>query len=284
MRIQVPEFESRKHLFEYLHKNKKDLISKKRMLPITSEPFRQKYSPIYEKSTSQFRYKDEGGEESDPNKLRVKVVANTSNYIDNHGDMVIDNAPLKSIKERKHLIPFLHDHKWSVTGDIADVIDIYLEDIELRKLGFDQKGTVQALIFEADIRRDMNEQVFLRYKNGKVKQHSIGLQYIKLELAMNDEDYKEEFSNWETYYPKAVNKEVADSTGYFWIVKEYKLMENSAVLFGAHDLTPVLENESKFMPGNHMSNEPSISDTRKANALDELLNNFKKINDGKNRN
>jgi hypothetical protein len=89
---------------------------------------------------------------------------------------------------------------------------------------------------------------------GKVNQHSIGLQYVKLSLAINDEDYKEEFEVWNKYNEQIINKDKAEANGFFWAVQEIKLIENSAVLFGSNEITPTLDNNLK--------NEPSV-DTQK---------------------
>jgi hypothetical protein len=46
---------------------------------------------------------------------------------------------------------------------------------------------------------------------------------------------------WNKYYKDIINKEFVDEYGFFWVVNEIKLLEVSAVLFGANELTPTLE-------------------------------------------
>jgi hypothetical protein len=44
---------------------------------------------------------------------------------------------------------------------------------------------------------------------------------------------------------QVINKDVANSRGYFWVIYEIKLLEVSAVLWGANELTPCIDNEEK---------------------------------------
>ena len=85
--------------------------------------------------------------------------------------------------------------------------------------------------------------MFQLYKDEAVDQHSIGMQYMQLVLCVNDPEYKEEFADWEKYYPLVINKEKVDRAGYFWYVTEIKLYEISAVLFGSNELTPTVSTE-----------------------------------------
>lgn len=270
MRIKIPEFEDKKALFQYLVANKSKLIDQKKSLPITADPC--SFGAL------QLQTKDEDTETKsnkpvleDVDVLRVKVVANTANWIDSHMDMILPDAPAKSIKERKGMIPSLHSHLHTFEGEIGDTVEIYLQDVSLRELGLNKAGTTQAVIFISDIIKEYNPRVFDKYKRGKVKQHSIGLQYMKLDLAINDAEWGKEKDFWDKYYPQVINKEVADAKGYFWVVPEYKLIENSAVLFGSNILTPTLDNNMKAEPeASTLKSEPS-QDTQFLNALNELL-------------
>ncbi len=82
----------------------------------------------------------------------------------------------------------------------------------------------------------------MQYKEGRINQHSIGLQYLDLELAINDEESEKEFDFWNKYFDQIINKEKAEELGFFWVVKEIRLLENSAVLFGSNEITPTLDN------------------------------------------
>jgi hypothetical protein len=111
------------------------------------------------------------------------------------------------------------------------------------ELGVKTNGSTQAVIFETDVMRSYNEKIFNQYKFGKINQHSIGLQYVKIELAINDEDSEKEFDFWNKYIGKIGNPDFAEQDGYFWVVGEYKLLENSSVLFGSNELTFTLSSK-----------------------------------------
>lgn len=269
MRIQIPEFETKKQLFTYLKENKKKLIDQKKSLPITSDPVSFGTSLVHNKTVA---FKDNSPVSGDMDTLRVKVVANTANWVDTHMDLLLPDAPLKSIQERKGIIPHLHDHVHKLEAELGDVVDIYLTTVSLRELGLEQEGSTQVLVFVTDIKKDYNEKIFNRYKSGKINQHSIGLQYIKLELAINDSEFEKEMDFWNKYYPQVINKDVVDEKGYFWVVPEYRLIENSAVLFGSNMLTPTLDNNMKNIEpvATTQKSEPS-NDTRVLDALNQLL-------------
>ena len=226
--------------FDYLRKAEKTLSSIKKSSDITSDEL---IAPIkIETNITSIKSKIYVGPEEDS--IHVKVVANTANWIDSQMDMILPGAWNKSINERKGLIPFLHDHLRSLDARVGDVTDIYESKMPLSQLGIDKEGTGYALIFEADIKKDYNKNIFNQYKNGQVNQHSIGLRYIDLALAINDPEDEIHYKEWQANIGNAINPEMAIELGYFWIVKELRLIENSAVLFGANEITPTLETRS----------------------------------------
>lgn len=248
MRIAIPEFKEKQQLFDYLIENKTELINTKRSMPIISDAcvldvHHLKNSMIQTKSVH-----DDGDEDEDLKQLRVKVVANTSNWIDSHMDMLLPDSAKRSIQQRKGLIPHLHDHVHEIGAKIGEVQDILLSDLSFAELGIKGTGQTQAIVFVTDVIKSYNEKVFNQYLLKRVNQHSIGLQYMKLTLAVNDPDAKEEFAEWEKHFPNVINKEVAEQRGFFWPVQEIKLIENSAVLFGSNEITPTLETDTKLDP------------------------------------
>ena len=78
--------------------------------------------------------------------------------------------------------------------------------------------------------------------------------YVKVELAVNDAEEIEEYKVWNQYINDIGNKELAEENGYFWAVKEAKLIEISAVLEGSNSLTPTIEAKDI---------EPLLEDTQK---------------------
>lgn len=228
-------------LKDFLKENKEALIAEK----CAQVKYTDALSSVPHVKSPETLKKSSDSEEKDS--FLVKVVANTANFMDSHSDVILSGAYTKSIETRGITIPHIADHKHESTAHVGDVEKVYVENLDAAAFGF--SGQTEALIFETRIRKDYNEQVFNFYKAGKITQHSIGLTYTKLRLALNSsvEDDKAEKEVWDKYYPSILNKELADKKGYFWAVEEIDVRENSAVLFGSNALTPTLsitKNES----------------------------------------
>lgn len=170
--------------------------------------------------------------------IRVKTVANMFLYLDHDMDILTEGCAKKSIQEKgpegADLIYHIKDHSRKITDKVGEVRKIYTEEMTINgKTGI-------ALIFETDIYKSYDEKLFNMYKRGGVKQHSIGLQYVQIELAVNDPTQEAEFKVWTAWIDKIINKEKAEKHGFFWVIKEIKLIENSAVLLGSNEATPTL--------------------------------------------
>ena len=236
-------------LFSYLRKNKKDLIATKRSslkecdatvssVTIVEIPRRE--------STTKSESSLEDPTPTESNTLKVKIVANTANIIDSHMDMILPGAYKESIASRGTSIPHLLDHNQSAIGHIGDVTKVYTETISLKDLGYDANGTTTALVMDSTVRKDYNDKAYAFYQSGKINQHSIGLSYGQLDLAINSshESDKAEKAIWDKYYPQVINKDIADKRGYFYVLSTVDVRENSAVLFGSNPLTPTLSTKS----------------------------------------
>lgn len=187
----------------------------------------------------------------DPNisELKVRVVMNTTNLLDSHGDVHIKDIWKRTLDHNNKKL-HLQEHKKSFEAVISDDADAYVKTIRWKTLGYEFEGSTQALLFDSLVKANRNPLMFEQYKNGWVKQHSVGMQYVELHMCLNSEerwaaDYKD---NWEKYYPMVANKEEADARGYFWAVTEAKLVEGSAVLLGSNYATPTLDNNMKSDP------------------------------------
>ena len=82
-------------------------------------------------------------------------------------------------------------------------------------------------------------------------------------MNSNEEEYKYEKENWDEYYKFVINKDKVDGRGYFWAVTEIKLLEYSAVLYGANELTTV-QGISKNEPSKDTLEDPSEDNSMKA--------------------
>ena len=202
-----------------------------------------------------------------PGELLVKVIANMSMFVDTDQDVILPGAYTKSISERGSSIPFLHDHIHRAEARIGKTVKMQLEDVRLSNMGIEtNKTTGEALVHYAKAIRDMNPSIYAQYENKVVDQHSIGLEYVQLDVASADEKYPKEFENWQKLLPLLINPQKAIEEGYFWIVKELKIRENSVVLWGANAMTPTLsieEPSSQDTPPK--SEEPSDLGTSKQN-------------------
>ena len=264
MRISIPKFETKQELFSYLKVNKQALISQKKSMPIVSDVSVFNTSKVKNK-TAEFKNNEPITQDKDI--LRVKVVANTANWLDSHMDVLLPDCWNKSIKERKNVIPHLHDHIHKIDAKVGEVIDIYSSTLSYSELGIQGEGSTQSLLFITDVMKSYNEKVFNQYKLGKVNQHSIGLQYVKLDLAINDQGSEKELEFWNKYIDQIINPEMALERGYFWVVQEIKLLENSAVLFGSNEMTPTLDNDLKNEPIKVTPKDEPLIDTHKKEML-----------------
>jgi hypothetical protein len=239
MKIQIDPNLVGKALYSFLIANKDALIAQKKALP--------KYSDAVNYGSSFFVNKDGqivktevGNIAPDASSVHARFVGNAAWWCDSQMDVLTDDSWSKTIKEGKGKI-HLHDHIYRMDAQVGDVTKIYTQDVNLNELGLNKPGFTQCLVYESDVKKDYNLFVFNQYKAGKVNQHSIGLLYVKIELAINDADYEKEIDFWNKYIDKVINRDMVEEKGYFWIVTEIKLLECSAVLFGSNELTPTLD-------------------------------------------
>ena len=262
--MKQPKFSTNKERIEWLIANKGELIEMKRaslkFTDLVTTPTND--NAIKALNTS---YKD------DPTTGVIKrdIIANTYNWLDSHGDVHVGNTFGKSINERANKVFHLHDHKHEVTAKVGKFESIQEVSVSWSDLGVNKQGATTVLLAKSDIKEGYNKDVFKQYLEGEIDQHSVGMRYIKLGLAVNDEDYKEEYEEWNKYIDEIGNKEEVEELGYFWAVKEAVLIEISAVLIGSNELTPTIENIEPLK--NTQKNEPS-NDTQ----IDwnKVINNF----------
>lgn len=232
-------------------------------------------------STTKATKADEGDSPVEEDSILVKVVANTANFIDSHMDVLSADAYTESIQNKGTSIPHIADHEWKAASEVGDVQKVYTQEMSLKELGLDQEGTTTVLVFETLVKKSYNEKIFNGYKDGRIKQHSIGLKYQALKLALDssepeDASYKE---TWDAFYPSLINKDIADAKGYFWAVPKIDILENSAVLFGANSLTPTLELTSKSLDLLNKSPTQSALVEQGENTMTELEAALKEVSD-----
>lgn len=192
----------------------------------------------------------------------VKVIANTYYWLDSHGDVHVKGCFTKSIKENVGKIFHFDNHNHSFNAKVGNVKNIIEKKVNWSDLGIQKDGFTYCLIGETELKEDYNRQVFDAYKSGEINQHSVGMQYVNIQLAINNPTEVEAYKLWNEVYPLLGNPERADQNGYFWVVKEAKLKEYSSVLWnGSNDITPTIDSKEE--------NEPS-EDTQKINEEEPL--------------
>lgn len=169
------------------------------------------------------------------------IVGNTYLWMDSHDDVHIPGIFTKSINENEKSILHLHDHLYRLTAKVGSPQKVYEKEINWTDLGVAKAGFTTALLMDTAIKKGLNTQIFEMYKDNEINQHSVGMSYVKLALAVNDQKEKEEFNTWNKYINLIGNQDKALSKGYFWAVTEAKLFEISAVIAGSNELTPTLQ-------------------------------------------
>jgi hypothetical protein len=209
----------------------------------------------------------------------IYAVINTTKVLDSHSDVHIDGIWNKSITEQQGKVYYVSDHDLSLKSVIAFPKDVqmYVQEVSFKELGYNIDGNTQALIFKVSkdkIRLQEAKDII----NEKIQiEHSIRMQYVKLALGINSdsEDYKEEKAIWDNYISVIANKEQAIELGYFWAVTEAKIYkEGSMVLAGSNSVTPLLQ--KNIEPDlSTQTNEP-LKSTQGNNAIDwqQVVNKF----------
>ena len=209
----------------------------------------------------------------DSKSLDVSVIANLSMYFDSHRDVQGDKCWNQSIKNTD-LVYHTQDHSRHVSDYVGIVKDIKMETVRLDKLGV--KSHVkegEALILYSNVVKKMDEKIHYLYGKGVIKQHSVGMYYVKLQFAVNDKEDDDGYIIYNKYIDKIINKEEAEKYGYFFYVAESKLIEVSAVTRGSNPITPTNEVSSSKNEQSDTQNEQSESDTQK-----EYLEFYKHLN------
>lgn len=245
---EIPDkvFSTKEEMFAELKTNKQALIASKKMQTKFSDAV--SFAPIAENTNKVINI-------DEVDKLNVKVVINTTNLFDSHSDVHIDGIWNKSVKERKNLM-LLQEHQMSFAGIISDEVKAAVEKTSFKKLGVDLDGSTEALVFDTQIEKNRNTFMFAQYGKGFVKNHSVGMRYVSMELALNSEveHDAEEKAVWDKYINKIANKSEVEEKGYFWAVTEAKIIEGSAVPIGSNWATPTISAEAAKGTSN---NEPS---------------------------
>jgi hypothetical protein len=247
-------FKTQTDLFKYLIEESELILSQKKSITkraegglsacfitdATQEVFVNKaQKPVYEND------KESGV-------LKRTVLANTYWWMDSHSDVhlgrgeEIENAIFsESIKGRTNKIYPIDQHNFSLDGRMGKTIDLYEAPISWRALGVGKTGMTEGLFAVAQIEKKKNAARYEDYLNDEIDQHSVGMRYIDIQLAVNDEEeYPKESAIFKKYINKIGNRQAAEKQGFFFAVGKAHLGEYSAVISGSNELTPTMGQSS----------------------------------------
>lgn len=264
-RVEIPNFNTKAETLRYLVQNKASLISQKKSITKHADgiAFMQ---PMADSAAHLNAVKAAlEGDLKDVDAIQVKAIINTTNVMDSHKDVHIAGLWEKTLQENR-LIMHVQEHKsYEFDKIIADGDDLKAsaEFIAWSDLGYAFEGKTQALVFDSTVRRDRNPAMFKEYAKGRVRNHSVGMRYVKLKLAIEDKEIgsAEEVETWAKYIDTIANKEDAIAQGYFWAVLEAKAIEGSAVPLGSNMFTPTTSVQAaKALVGAEHDNEQQSKD------------------------
>ena len=242
--MNIPEGLEGKELFKFLKTNKSLLIASKKAAIKHADAFSINSNVFVDKSGV---LKEFSGELEDTGRLEATLIINTTNLLDSHTDVHIPGLWKKSIKETKDHY-HIQEHEMKFDHIISEDVKAFTKTYSWRELGYDANGTTEALVFVSSIPKDRNEFMYHQYRKGIVRNHSVGMRYVKIEMCINEPDdrwYAEEYEAWEKYIDQVINREEAEELGHFWAVTEAKVIEGSAVVRGSNWITPTQSVESK---------------------------------------
>lgn len=258
---ETKEFNTQKELFNFLVSEKESIIEQKKSVEKHCEGGISLIDQVNLTSKAAVYENDK-----EKGILKRTILTNTYWWMDSMSDVHLgrgaegDTAIFsESIKNRAHKVYPIDQHNWSLDGKLGKTLQLYESPISWRNLGIGKTGMTEGLFADAQIERSKNESRYMDYLNDEIDQHSVGMQYIDIQLAVNDEEeYPKEFAVYQKYLPKIGNRQAVEAQGYFFAVGKAKLKEYSAVIAGANELTPVIQPS-----GGAGKSDPS-GDSRKA--------------------
>lgn len=168
----------------------------------------------------------------DASARKVAIYLSVFDVIDSDNDVIRKGAFKKSIQERgvdsgsNRKIAFLRYHNWEMP--IGKFVELAEDEKGLFAVG--QLGN-----------STLGNDAFEDYKDGIIKEHSIGFQYVKDKIRWIED--------------------ATNEAGGFFDVSEVKLWEGSAVTFGANEFTNVVDvakSEGKTETAQKISTEIDI--------------------------
>jgi len=246
-------FDSKKAMFAELKANK-DLLIKARKAEIKTKSNTFKLQGLSDLSIKALPDMEDG---------YIYAVISNTNYMDSHNDVHLNGSMSKTASEQYGKVYYVADHELKVDSIIATPknVDMQLKAVDWKAMGYDYEGKTEALLFKVAKNKIYHDKALKLIDDKEPLENSIRMQYVKIDLAVNDPEEESEYKTWSEVYPKIANKERADEYGYFWAVRELKIInEGSMVLFGSNSATPI---ESKEAVNDDTSKIEPSNDTQK---------------------
>lgn len=239
MKIIIPKHLEGRDKLKFIVENKSLLIAQKKSAIKCADATMFRKTFVSEKGEA---VKAAAPTKAENGTIKINPVINTTNYYDSHGDVHLPGIWKETLKRNPKLY-LVQEHKSSQFDKIiSSDFTAITKKMSWKDLGAPYEGVTECLIFsDCNITPDRNPYMYAQYEKGFVDNHSVGMRYIDILLAVDDSDYKQEFANWNQYIDEVANKEDAQADGYMWLVKEAGIAEGSAVPMGSNDITPTLD-------------------------------------------
>ena len=247
----------------FIKENLKELMSIKKSeyktgseIFVNSDLIKKDFSPKIDNITS--------------NIIEVKAIINTTNVIDNHLDLHLKGIWNKTVKDNPYSY-HLKQHERTFESVISSKAKSYNEEMNFKDIGINANMMMDANINQFTIDKNKEPLMYSKYIDGEVKEHSIGMLYVDLDVAYYDEESKKEMDFFEEMLKLAINPEIAKEAGYLFVVREAKKREGSAVVFGSNPITPTLYVKNYEPQRSTQKAEPSKDTQKTINSFINLI-------------
>lgn len=237
MKLNIPQFKDKKELYKYLITNKQELFDLKKSATKWADGVSVLDGEVCKALTADHLPKDD----IESGVIHRTIIGNTYYWLDSHDDVHVKGIFTKTIKENADRMRHTHDHVQQITAKVGQFERVYEKEVAWKDLGVNKAGSTICLLADSAIKQKWNAQIFDEYASGGIDQHSVEMIYVKMALAINDKDEKEEYKNWQSVFPLLGNPEKALEQGFFFIQSESKLKAISCVIEGSNSLTGTIE-------------------------------------------
>ena len=179
----LPEFKTDKELFDFIVDNEQQIFAQAKSQIKYADAFSHLSIPLKEGLSNKSTAEENQAALLEKDVLNVKAVINTTNILDSHKDVHIPGLWDKSLKESSSRVLHVQEHKSREFDKIissGNDLKSYTETVSFKSLGYNFKGSTEALTFDSKVRKDRNSYMHEMYAKGYVDNHSVGMIYVKI--------------------------------------------------------------------------------------------------------